>query len=164
MAAYGALAVILALYLSRLGFSEKKIGLILTLTLIGDTIISLALTVIADRIGRRRVLIAGSILMALAGLIFVLSTNWIVLLIAATIGVISPSGKEVGPFLSIEQAALSQIIPARNRTAVFAWYTLSGAMATAACSLVAGFLVEALQGRYLTPLESQRVVIVLYAA
>src|SRR3954471_11078607 len=129
MAAYGALAVILALYLSKLGFSEKKIGLILTLTLIGDTIISLALTVIADRIGRRRVLIAGSILMALAGLIFVLSTNWIVLLIAATIGVISPSGKEVGPFLSIEQAALSQITEQDRRTHLFAWYNLLGSIA-----------------------------------
>src|SRR3954468_19147578 len=96
MGAYGALAVILGLYLAALGFSEKRIGLILTLTLVGDTAISLWLTVVADRMGRKRVLIAGSILMALAGVVFVISSNWIVLLVAATIGVISPSGKEVG--------------------------------------------------------------------
>src|SRR4051812_20757966 len=102
MGAYGALAVILGLYLAALGFSEKRIGVILTLTLVGDTAISLWLTVIADRMGRRKVLVAGAILMLMAGIMFVISTNWIVLLIAATIGVISPSGKEVGPFLSIE--------------------------------------------------------------
>src|SRR5437667_9562460 len=109
MAAYGALAVILGLYLAQLGFSEKQIGLLLTLTLVGDTAISLWLTVVADRVGRRRVLIVGAVLMVAAGVAFVLSSNWIVLLIAATMGVISPSGKAVGPFLSIEQAALAHV-------------------------------------------------------
>src|SRR4051794_16865228 len=90
MAAYGALAVVLGLYLAELGFSEKKIGLLLTLTLVGDTAISLWLTVVADRMGRRRVLIIGSMLMLVAGIVFVLWNNWIVLLIAATVGVISP--------------------------------------------------------------------------
>src|SRR5436305_1858098 len=67
MAGYGGLAVILAVYLAQLGFSEKKIGLLLTLTLVGDTAISLWLTVIADRVGRRKVLVAGAALMVLAG-------------------------------------------------------------------------------------------------
>src|SRR5216110_449 len=146
MAGYGALAVILGVYLAQLGFSEKKIGLILTLTLVGDTAISLWLTVVADRMGRRRVLVAGSILVALAGVAFVLSTNWIVLLVAATIGVISPSGKEVGPFLSIEQAALSQIVPPERRTHVFAWYNLMGSFATAVGALAGGVLAQWLQG------------------
>src|SRR4051812_46155473 len=75
MGAYGALAVVLALYLAELGFSEKKIGLLLTLTLVGDTAISLWLTVVADRVGRRKVLIAGAVLMAAAGVMFAISTN-----------------------------------------------------------------------------------------
>src|SRR3954470_17892414 len=145
MAAYGALAVMLALYLAALGFSEKKIGLLLTLTLIGDTAISLWLTVAADRFGRRRVLIVGAILMSVAGVAFVISSNWIVLLVAATIGVISPSGKEVGPFLSIEQAALSQIAEQERREHFFAWYNLVGSMAAAVGALVGGVLVEVLR-------------------
>jgi len=164
MAAYGALAVILALYLARLGFSEKKIGLILTLTLLGDTIISLALTVIADRIGRRRVLVAGAILMALAGLVFVISTNWIVLLIAATIGVISPSGKEVGPFLSIEQASLSQITHQDRRTHLFAWYNLVGSIAAAIGAFTGGALVDLMHHLGAGPLTSYKIVLAAYAA
>src|SRR5712672_2612308 len=70
MAGYGALAVILGVYLARLGFSEKKIGLLLTLTLVGDTVISLWLTVVADRVGRRRVLLMGAGLMVLDGVVF----------------------------------------------------------------------------------------------
>ena len=110
--AYGSLSVILVFYLIGLGLTEAQAGLILTLTLGGDVIVSLYLTTRADRIGRRRMLIVGSILMAAAGWAFALTSNLLVLVIAGTIGVISPSGNEVGPFLSIEQAALSQIVPA----------------------------------------------------
>ncbi len=99
MFAYGALSVILVLFLAEIGLSESKIGLLLALTLAGDTVISLALTTRADRWGRRKTLFAGAVLMLLAGAAFVLSANFPVLVIAATIGVISPSGTEVGPFL-----------------------------------------------------------------
>ncbi len=109
--AYGFLSVVLALYLSDLGFSEARIGLLLSLTLFGDIAVSLLLTTTADRFGRRRTLVIGAVLMLLAGISFAASRNFAVLLLAATIGVISPSGNEVGPFLSVEQAALSQIIP-----------------------------------------------------
>src|SRR2546421_12377540 len=145
MAGYGALAVILGVYLAQLGFSEKQIGLLLTLTLVGDTAISLWLTVVADRVGRRKVLMMGAGLMVLAGVVFVLSRNWVVLLVAATIGVISPSGKEVGPFLSIEQAALSHIVAGEKRTTFFAWYNLVGSMAAAVGALGGGVLVDTLR-------------------
>ena len=64
---------------------------------------------------------------------------WI-LVVAGTIGVISPSGQEVGPFLSIEQAALSQIVGTAIGRDVFAWYTLTGSVATALGALAAGSL------------------------
>ncbi len=114
MFAYGFLSVVLVLYLAQVGLSEASIGLLLTLTLIGDTVISLWLTTRADRFGRRRTLIVGTLLMIFAALLFAGTQEFIPLLIAATIGVISPSGNEVGPFLSIEQAALSQIVPIAN--------------------------------------------------
>src|ERR1700724_425825 len=68
--AYGSLSVILVFYLVSLGLSESQAGLVLTLTLVGDVIVSLYLTTRADRIGRRRMLIVGAILMAAAGLGF----------------------------------------------------------------------------------------------
>ena len=129
--AYGSLSVVLVFYLIGLGLSAAQTGLLLTLTLVGDTIVSLYLTTRADRIGRRRMLIVGAVLMAAAGLAFACTRNFLLLIIAGTIGVISPSGNEVGPFLSIEQAALSHVVPGRTRTEVFAWYTLAGSLATA---------------------------------
>jgi MFS family permease len=161
--AYGSLSVILVFYLIGLGLSEAQVGLVLTLTLVGDVIVSLYLTTRADRIGRRRMLIVGSILMAAAGLAFAFTSNLLFLVIAGTIGVISPSGNEVGPFLSIEQAALSHIVPAAARTEVFAWYTLAGSLATALGALCGGGLTQALQHTAMTHVQSYRAVVFLYA-
>ena len=81
------------------------------MTLLGDTVISLWITTAADRIGRRRMLILGALLMVLVGGVFATTVNLVLLVIVATVGVLSPADKEVGPFLSIEQAALCQMIP-----------------------------------------------------
>ena len=112
MFGYGFLAVVLVLYLAALGLDPLAIGIVLTLTLVGDTLISLWLTTNADRFGRRRVLVAGraadgrgraSSSRSRAGCRCSSSP--------ATIGVISPTGNEVGPFLAVEQAALTQTSP-----------------------------------------------------
>ncbi len=161
--AYGFLSVILALYLIQVGLSEPEVGLLLTLTLLGDTAISLWITTSADRIGRRQMLMFGAGLMVLAGIVFVLTHNFFLLLAAATIGVISPSGNEVGPFLSIEQAALSQLLPGERRTRVFAWYNLVGSFATALGALAGGGLAQALQGAGLAPLRSYQGIVLGYA-
>ena len=162
--AYGFLSVVLMIYLAQIGMSETQIGVLFTLTLIGDTIISLGITTRADRLGRRRMLILGAALMVFAGILFALTRDFVVLLIAATIGVISPSGNEVGPFLSIEQASLSQIVSDERRTQIFAWYNLVGSFATALGALTGGVLVQVGQDAGLTPIGSYRVVVVGYAA
>ena len=77
--AYGSLSVILVFYLIGLGLTAGQVGLVLTLTLVGDIIVSLYLTTRADRIGRRRMLIVGSILMAAAGLAFACTSNFLFL-------------------------------------------------------------------------------------
>lgn len=164
MFAYGFLSVVLVLYLAQVGLSETEIGLLLTLTLVGDTIISLWITTNADRFGRKRMLILGAILMVFAGVLFALTRNFLLLLIAATIGVISPSGYEVGPFLSIEQSALSQIVSDERRTQVFAWYNLIGSFATALGSLCGGVLAQGMQGAGLSPMGSYRVIVIGYGA
>jgi MFS family permease len=163
MFAYGFLAVVLVLYLAALGLDAVTIGLILTLTLVGDTLVSLWLTTRADRIGRRRVLVAGSLLMAGAGMAFA-ATSWLPLLIlAGTIGVISPTGNEVGPFLAIEQAALSQATPDARRTPTFAWYNLAGYVATAVGALAAGLVGQALLAAGLAEADAYRAIVIGYA-
>jgi len=162
--AYGALSVILVFYLVSLGLTEAQVGILLTLTLTGDIAISLLLTTRADRIGRRWMLIVGAMLMAGAGVAFASTKNLFFLIIAGTIGVISPSGNEVGPFLSIEQAALSHVVSARTRTEVFAWYTLTGSAATALGALCGGAAAGIVQKASLSTSDSYRVVVLLYAA
>ena len=135
---YGVISVVLVLYLAVLGLSESRIGMLLTLTLVGDTIVSIVITTQADRLGRRRMLMVGAMLMIAGGMVFAVSDAFAVLLVAATVAVISPSGGEVGPFLSIEQAALSHIVPAERRTDIFAWYNLIGSVATAFGALAGG--------------------------
>ncbi len=161
--AYGALSVGLVLYLAELGLSEALIGVVLTATLIGDAAISLAMTTTADRLGRRRMLLLGALLMALAGLAFLLTQQPVLLILAAIIGVISPSGNEIGPFLSIEQAALAQLLPNQQRTRVFAWYNLAGSFATALGALSGGWLAHALQTGGMPALDAYRAVLVGYA-
>ncbi|HEX9442822.1 MAG TPA: MFS transporter, partial [Candidatus Binatia bacterium] len=163
--AYGSLSLVLVFYLTGLGLSEAQTGALFTLTLLGDTAVSLYLTTRADRFGRRRMLVIGAALMAAAGLAFAATSNLWFLLLAGTIGVVSPSGHEVGPFLPIEQAALSEIVPQRARTEVFAWYALAGSLATALGSLGGGALTGALQkSAAATPVESYRAVVLLYTA
>jgi MFS family permease len=161
--AYGSLSVVLVFYLIGLGLSEAQTGMLLTLTLVGDTIVSLFLTTRADRIGRRRMLVVGALLMVGAGVAFASTSRLWLLLVAGIVGVISPSGNEVGPFLSIEQAALSHVITDRTRTEVFAWYTLAGSVATALGALAAGTATHVLQETTAAPVDSYRVVVMLYA-
>jgi MFS family permease len=163
MFAYGFLSVLLALYLSELGLSDMKIGLLLSLTLVGDIAVSLWLTTTADRFGRRRTLVFGALLMLMAGIVFALTNNFVILIIAATIGVISPSGNEVGPFLSVEQAGLSQVIADGVRTHVFGWYNLTGSLATALGALVSGSVTQLMQNAGVAALDSYRTVVWVYA-
>jgi MFS family permease len=163
MFSYGFLSVVMVLYLASLGFGAGKIGLLLTLTLAGDTLVSLWITTQADRIGRRTMLVAGALLMTAAGIPFALSGDFTVLLVAATLGVISPSGNEVGPFLAIEQASLSQILADQARTGVFAWYNLAGSFATATGALAGGWTAQVLQHGGMAPVDSYRVLVYAYS-
>ncbi len=170
MFGYGGLGVVLVLYLAAAGLDAAAIGILLTLTLVGDTAISLVLTTHADRIGRRRTLIVGALLMAVAGAVFAAGSSlsggaaFAVLLVAATLGVLSPSGSEVGPFLPIEQASLTQVTPGARRTSIYAWYNLVGSVATATGALAAGLLVGGLQAAGASELDAYRALLLGYAA
>lgn len=88
--AYGCSTLVLVSYLKDLGIPEDRIGVFMTLTLVGDVCISFLLTMMADGIGRKTVLALGSAMMAGSGLVFALSGNYWALLAASVFGVISP--------------------------------------------------------------------------
>jgi MFS family permease len=163
MFGYGLVSVVLVLYLAAIGLSGAAIGIVLALTLLGDAAVSLWLTTHADRVGRRRVLLAGALLMVAAAAGFAASTWLPVIVVAATVGVISPSGNEVGPFLAVEQAALTQVTPDTNRTTLFAWFNLVGSFATAAGALAGGALAGGLIASGMAAADGYRLVIVAYA-
>jgi MFS family permease len=160
---YGFLSVVLALYLTEAGLTEGQIGLLFSLTLVGDALISLWLTTSADRLGRKRTLILGAFLMAGAGIAFVLTREFTPLIFAAIVGVISPSGNEIGPFLSVEQSSLTQLVESKERTRFLAWYNLAGSFATATGALTGGWLSQAMQHNGWSAFESYRAVLIAYA-
>ncbi|KAJ6186860.1 hypothetical protein N7519_001768 [Penicillium mononematosum] len=143
--AYGGSTLILASYLSAMGISDDRIGLFMTLTLVGDVVISFFLTLFADAMGRKAVLSLGSILMAGSGVIFALFGNFWILLAAAVFGVISPSGNEIGPFRAVEESTLAHLTPHELLSDVFAWYSLIGNAGSAMGMLVCGWIINSLE-------------------
>jgi MFS family permease len=160
--AYGFVSVTLALYLHALGFGERVVGLLFSLALFGDIATSLWITTSADRIGRRRMLVLGAGLIVLAGGVLSSTDRLVLIAIAATVGVVSPNGSEIGPFIAIEQSALAQIVGDGRRTRAFAWYNLAGSFAAALGALASGALVQGLLRAGHGEVASYRAVIYVY--
>jgi MFS family permease len=147
MFAYGTNAIIMALFFNALKFSDSHIGLFMTLTLLGDVALSLLLTLIADRVGRRAVLFGGSALMAISGAAFAMFENFWILLLAAVVGVISPTGSEIGPFRAVEESTLSHLTDPKTRSDVLAWYVTTATFGSALGSQACGRIVDLLNER-----------------
>ncbi|QSZ30291.1 hypothetical protein DSL72_004813 [Monilinia vaccinii-corymbosi] len=145
MFAYATATLILVEYLSALHVSKTEIGLFMTLTLVGDTVISFGLTLFADALGRKATLAVGSGLMMGSGIVFALCENYWGLLAAAVLGVISPSGNEIGPFRAIEESTLAQLTPASNRSDIYAWYSLLGTAGQACGFVASGWVISYLR-------------------
>src|SRR3954465_15365937 len=108
-------------------------------------------------------LVLGAALMVFAGVIFVSNKLFPLLLVAAIVGVISPSGNEVGPFLPIEQAAISEEVHGSRRTHLFAWYNLIRSIATALGALLAGWTVRLSSHAGVSDLAAYRGILLAYA-
>lgn len=155
---------VLALFLVAVGILKERVGLFMTLTLLGDTAISYYLTWNSDRIGRRLVMAVGCVLMIISGIVFVFSLNFWVLLAAAVVGVISSSGDETGPFKSVEEGCLSHLTPASQRAKVFATYGFLGTIGSAVGSPVCGIFIDTLNLQWRWSLtKCYRAVFVIYA-
>ncbi|KAI9000415.1 MFS general substrate transporter [Hyaloraphidium curvatum] len=166
---YGALGFFLAMYFAALGLDAAETGVILSLTLFGDAGFSLLVTRNADhRWGRRASLVVSSLLMALAGAIFARTAGLVVITLAATLGVVSPSGFEVGPAVALEQSVLSDLVARahpgddegakHDRTSLFGLYQFVGYCSAGAGAWAAGMGVAGLADRGFTHLDSLRAV------
>ncbi|MBM2853049.1 MAG: arabinose efflux permease family protein [Candidatus Nitrosotenuis sp.] len=137
---YGFLSIVLAIYLKSIGFDELLIGVILSVTLVNSVIFTMFASFYADRFGRRKILTLYAVLMAVSGTIFLLTDNYIVLIIAAFIGTVNVTGAETSAFLSIEQATLPKTVKdIKKRNTVFGFYNMVGMLAMSAGVLLSGF-------------------------
>ncbi len=162
---YGFLSVVLAIYLSLLGFNEILIGVVLTATLVNGIIFNLVSSAYADKIGRKKFLILYAILMIVSAAIFFVTNNYVALIVAALVGTINVTGSEVGAFLSLEQAILPQTInDEKKRTSIFAIYNMVGTFAMSGGVLLSGLphLMSLQFG--LDKIEAIKVLFLAYAA
>ncbi|GAC1349233.1 MAG: MFS transporter [Ktedonobacteraceae bacterium] len=136
--AYGLLAVILGVVLAGEGFSPVAIGILITVSLVGDMVGTYVIGLVADTWGRRRTLALLALLMAATGVIFGLVTSYPVLLLAAFFGTLGTSASETAPFLPIDQAMIAQVTLPERRTVLFARYNLVASLSAALGALVAG--------------------------
>lgn len=163
--AYGASTLVLVVLLRELGISQTRIGLFMTLTLVGDVIISFILAIFADSIGRRAVLALGAALMVGSGVVFALSSDYWILLAAAVLGVISPSGNEIGPFRAVEESTVAHLTDPSKRGDIYAWYSLSGTAGAAIGMMTCGWVVQHLhKGLGWDLVDAYRVAFYGYAA
>ncbi|GAA5862275.1 hypothetical protein JCM1840_001704 [Sporobolomyces johnsonii] len=163
LAGFGAVAPVLILYLRSLGIPDRLVGLFLSATLLGDVLLSLAVTWTADHLGRRKMLAVGSALMGGAGLVFYFSSSYVMLLLAAVVGVISPSGNEVGPFAAVEQGMLSQLTLPEGRVSLLMWYQVLGFVGISVGNLLAGGIVSYLERAGKSTAEAYKGVFLAYA-
>lgn len=127
----GLVSVVLPVYLLRLGFGAVGVGAIVTSTLLGSALITLIVGVFAHRFPGRRILLGACILMTATGAAFAITRSFWPLLIVAFVGTVNPSSGDVSIFLPVEQALLAGTISPRRRTALFARYSLFGAVSGA---------------------------------
>ena len=160
--AYGYLAVILGVYLDKLGMGPIEIGLIFTAAIGGSAVMTILWSLVADRYGRRRTIATMALLMAAGGLIFALTSEAWWLVVGAFTGTISATSSEVGIFQTVEQAILPQTAPNERRTWLFAIYNtvanFAGAFGSLAAASVGFFAGLGLQGA-----DAYRPLFVVYA-
>lgn len=158
---YGLLAVIVGVWLAREGFSPAAIGVLITLSLLGDMVGTAVIGLVADSWGRRRTLVLLAVLMAATGAIFGLVTSYPALLAAAFCGTLGTSASETAPFLPIDQAMLAQLTPAPRRTLLFARYNLIASL-SASLGALAAALPILFVGVGLPPVTGMRLLFGVY--
>jgi MFS family permease len=155
--------IILPVYLQAAGFSPQAIGIVASTSLLGTAALTLLTGFIAPRFELRSLFLAGAGLMVFTGLVFPAAETFAFVLLIAFIGSINPSGGDSGMLVPLEHALLTRETAARDRTAIFARYSLIGAL-TAAVGSLAAALPELLASSGWPRLSAIRLMFYLYAA
>jgi MFS family permease len=158
----GFVSIILPAYLLLLGFDALHVGLLATATLLGSALLTLAVGFTGVRRHTRALLIAASLLMVLTGLGFAAFVDFWPLLVIAFVGTLNPSSGDVSVFLPLEHALLAGGVAGHDRTALFARYSLVGALLGAAGTLLAA-LPELAASWGVARLAAFKAMFVLYA-
>lgn len=158
----GFVAVLLAVYLTELGFSAFAVGIVSTIALLGSSLTTLAIGLFGHPGAQRALLLAASALMVLTGLAFAVAADFGWLLLVSFVGTINPSAGNVSIFVPMENALLAGSAPANRRTRAFAAYGLTGAIAASLGSLAAGS-PELLVELGLSRIDALRAMFILYA-
>ncbi len=159
----GMVSVLLAAYLTDLGFSAGQIGVLITATLIGSAALTLGVGIFGQFVNPRFVLLCASGLMLGTGIGFTAVSDYWPLMVIAVAGTLNPSGGDVSVFLPTEQAVLSGSASGQARTALFARYNLSGIFCAALGALCAGAPVALAKSQGWDLLDAERSGFVVYA-
>ena len=134
----GFVAVLLPVYLLAMGMGPFEVGVVATVSLLGSALMTLGIGLYGARIDQRQLLIAASGLMVATGIAFALSSSFAAVLLIAFLGTINPSAGSVSIFVPLEHTVLSRMTADRDRTRMFARYSLIGSMAAAIGALASG--------------------------
>ena len=159
----GFVSILLPAYLLALGHSPFAVGVLTTATLIGSAILTLMTGAITARFGHRRPLLWAAVLMILTGLGFAAFRAFWPLLIVAFVGTLNPSSGDVSVFYPLEQSLLARSVAARERTQLFAVYSLAGSLMGAVGTLLAALPDAAFAHLGVAPVTAMQAMFLLYA-
>ena len=132
------MSIILPLYLLSQGYSVAIVGIVVSLMILSNIPFNILLTLVIKRLGQRLILVILSALMIISALLFLWNLNMIMIIIAASIGLLSAHGTETGPFQSIEQSIISVTVDDEKRTHTFSIYNFVGYASMSLGSLFSG--------------------------
>ncbi len=135
----GFATIILPAYLSAIGYDPVRIGFVLTSSLLGTAVFTLAIAIIAPRYDLRTLMLGGTALMALTGLAFPSFKHIALIVFVAFVGTINPSTGDLGILVPLEHAMLASGVSDEDRTRAFSRYSLVGALSMAVGTLAAAF-------------------------
>jgi len=154
--------IILPAYLLAVGFTPQQVGMVASASLLGTAALTLLVGFVAPRHDLRNLLLAGAGLAIVTGLVFPMAETIAPVLLVAFIGTINPSAGDLGMLIPLEHALLTQETDDRDRTSVFARYSLIGSLTAAAGSLAAA-VPEFLTSRGFAEVSALRLMFYGYA-
>jgi MFS family permease len=158
----GFAVIILPAYLLAIGLTPQQVGIVASASLLGTAALTLLVGFVAPRYDLKDLFLVGAGLATVTGLVFPMVGTIAPVLLVAFTGTINPSAGDLGMLIPLEHALLTQETSDRDRTGVFARYSLIGSLTAAAGSLAAA-LPEFLAVRGFAEISALRLMFYGYA-